>query len=139
MRISDWSSAVCSSDLRPRGSTCGGCSKAGERHRGRCRRSRRTTLAACISAVFPLCARASVMVIPGGVAECATVSRRNDMSDQMMLTAETRERAGKGDSRELRRNGRVPAVLSGANGEPLMIHGDEKLLVNELIRKSNGE
>src|SRR3546814_11082862 len=118
MRISDWSSAVCSSDLRPRGSTCGGCSKAGERHRGRCRRSRRTTLAACISAVFPLCARASVMVIPGGVAECATVSRRNDMSDQLMLTAETRERAGKGASRERRRKDRqrVGEGKSGAGG-----------------------
>src|SRR3546814_6043398 len=159
MRISDWSSDVCSSDLwrgrgrcwsrsgpgiwwvrtacrrcwRPRGSTCGGCSKAGERHRGRCRRSRRTTLAACISAVFPLCARASVMVIPGGVAECATVSRRNDMSDQLMLTAETRESGGQEASRELRRKGRFPAVVYGGNEDPLMHHVEEKLLLKTLI------
>src|SRR3546814_454140 len=73
------------------------------------------------------------MVIPGGVAECATVSRRNDMSDQLMLTAETRERAGKGVSRELRRNGRVPAVVYGGKEDPLMIHVEEKLLMKQLM------
>ncbi|ODU27836.1 MAG: 50S ribosomal protein L25/general stress protein Ctc [Sphingopyxis sp. SCN 67-31] len=73
------------------------------------------------------------MVIPGGVADCATVSRRNDMSDQLTLTAETRERAGKGASRELRRNGRVPAVVYGGNEDPLMIHVEEKLLMKQLM------
>ncbi|MFZ1477512.1 MAG: 50S ribosomal protein L25, partial [Sphingorhabdus sp.] len=32
------------------------------------------------------------------------------MSDQLTLSAEPRERAGKGASRALRREGRVPAV-----------------------------
>src|SRR3546814_5552619 len=73
------------------------------------------------------------MVIPGGVADCATVSRRNDMSDQLTLTAETRERGGKGASRELRRNGRVPAVVYGGKEDPLMIHVEEKLLMKQLM------
>ena len=55
------------------------------------------------------------------------------MSDQLTLTAETRERAGKGASRDLRRNGRVPAVVYGGNEEPLMIHVEEKLLMKQLM------
>ena len=55
------------------------------------------------------------------------------MSDQLTLTAETRDRAGKGASRELRRNGRVPAVVYGGNEEPLMIHVEEKLLMKQLM------
>ena len=55
------------------------------------------------------------------------------MSDQLTLTAETRERAGKGASRELRRNGRVPAVVYGGNEAPLMIHVEEKLLMKQLM------
>ena len=55
------------------------------------------------------------------------------MSDQLTLTAETRERAGKGASRELRRNGRVPAVVYGGKEEPLMIHVEEKLLMKQLM------
>ena len=54
------------------------------------------------------------------------------MSDQLTLTAETRERGGKGASRELRRNGRVPAVVYGGKEEPLMIHVEEKLLRRQL-------
>ena len=54
------------------------------------------------------------------------------MSDQLVLTAETRERGGKGASRELRRNGRVPAVVYGGKEEPLMIHVEEKLLMKQL-------
>ncbi|MDO9369348.1 MAG: 50S ribosomal protein L25, partial [Sphingopyxis sp.] len=50
------------------------------------------------------------------------------MSDQLVLSAETRDRGGKGASRELRRNGRVPAVVYGGKEEPLMIHVEEKLL-----------
>ena len=53
------------------------------------------------------------MVIPGGVAELCNRTRRKTMSDQLTLTAETRERGGKGASRDLRRNGRVPAVVYG--------------------------
>lgn len=54
------------------------------------------------------------------------------MSDQLTLTAETRERAGKGASRALRREGRVPAVIYGGNEEPLTIHVEEKLLNKQL-------
>jgi large subunit ribosomal protein L25 len=54
------------------------------------------------------------------------------MSEQLTLPAETRERAGKGASRELRNSGRVPAVVYGANQEPLSIHVEEKLLAKML-------
>ncbi len=54
------------------------------------------------------------------------------MSEQLTLSAETRERAGKGASRHLRREGRVPAVIYGANEEPLAIHLEEKGLVKAL-------
>ena len=54
------------------------------------------------------------------------------MSDTLTLSAETRERAGKGASRELRRNGRVPAVVYGGNQEPLSIHVEEKVLAKML-------
>ncbi|HVQ09188.1 MAG TPA: 50S ribosomal protein L25/general stress protein Ctc [Allosphingosinicella sp.] len=54
------------------------------------------------------------------------------MSEQLTLSAETRERAGKGASRVLRREGRVPAVVYGNNEEPLSIHLEEKLLVRAL-------
>ena len=50
------------------------------------------------------------------------------MSDQLTLPAETRDRAGKGASRALRRDGRVPAVIYGEKKEPLAIHVEEKLL-----------
>ncbi|WP_067734664.1 50S ribosomal protein L25/general stress protein Ctc [Novosphingobium naphthalenivorans] len=55
------------------------------------------------------------------------------MSDQLTLPAETRERAGKGASRALRREGRVPAVVYGANEEPLAIHVEEKELTRQLM------
>jgi large subunit ribosomal protein L25 len=51
------------------------------------------------------------------------------MSDQLTLSAETRERAGKGASRAHRREGRVPAVIYGDKQEPLTIHVEEKALV----------
>jgi large subunit ribosomal protein L25 len=50
------------------------------------------------------------------------------MSDQLTLPAEPRDRAGKGASRALRREGRVPAVVYGEKKEPLSIHVEEKLL-----------
>jgi len=73
------------------------------------------------------------MVIPGGVAELCNLFRRKMMSDQLVLSAETRDRGGKGASRELRRNGRVPAVVYGGKEEPLMIHVEEKLLMKQLM------
>lgn len=54
------------------------------------------------------------------------------MSDTLNLPAETRERAGKGASRALRRDGRVPAVVYGGNEEPLAIHVEEKELSRQL-------
>ncbi|MEW4448038.1 50S ribosomal protein L25/general stress protein Ctc [Qipengyuania sp. JC766] len=55
------------------------------------------------------------------------------MSDALTLPAETREQAGKGASRSLRREGRVPAVIYGGNEEPTMIHVEEKELVKQLM------
>ena len=54
------------------------------------------------------------------------------MSDTLNLPAETREGVGKGASRALRREGRVPAVVYGGKEEPLSIHIEEKLLVKQL-------
>ncbi len=54
------------------------------------------------------------------------------MSEQLVLSAETRDRAGKGASRVLRREGRVPAVVYGNNEEPLSIHLEEKVLMKAL-------
>ena len=51
------------------------------------------------------------------------------MSEQLTLPAESRDRAGKGASRALRNEGRVPAVVYGNNQQPLSIHVEEKLLV----------
>lgn len=54
------------------------------------------------------------------------------MSDALTLPAETRDRAGKGASRALRREGRVPAVIYGGKEEPTPIHVEEKLLRKQL-------
>ena len=54
------------------------------------------------------------------------------MSDALTLPAELRERAGKGASRELRRSGRVPAVIYGGKEDPVAIHVEAKELVRQL-------
>ena len=54
------------------------------------------------------------------------------MSEQLTLTAETRERAGKGASRAHRRDGRVPAVIYGAGEHPRSVHVEEKVLVKAM-------
>ncbi len=54
------------------------------------------------------------------------------MSEQLTLSAEARDRAGKGASRAIRREGRVPAVIYGMNEEPTMVHVEEKAL-NKLL------
>jgi large subunit ribosomal protein L25 len=54
------------------------------------------------------------------------------MSDQLTLSAEARERAGKGASRALRREGRVPCVIYGNNEDPQSIHVEEKALMKAL-------
>ncbi|NVE93756.1 50S ribosomal protein L25/general stress protein Ctc [Altererythrobacter lutimaris] len=55
------------------------------------------------------------------------------MSDALTLPAEARERAGKGASRALRREGRVPAVIYGGKEAPTMIHVESKELVRQLM------
>jgi len=54
------------------------------------------------------------------------------MSDQLTLSAETRERAGKGASRAMRREGRVPAVIYGGKEDPEPIHVNERELMKLL-------
>jgi large subunit ribosomal protein L25 len=54
------------------------------------------------------------------------------MSEQLTLSAEMRERAGKGASRALRNERRVPAVVYGEKQEPISIHLEEKALVKIL-------
>jgi large subunit ribosomal protein L25 len=53
------------------------------------------------------------------------------MSDTLTLPAETR-RAGKGASRALRRDGRIPAVIYGGKDEVLSVHVEEKELRRQL-------
>ena len=55
------------------------------------------------------------------------------MSDQLTLSAETRDRAGKGASRELRRQNRIPAVIYGNKQDPELIHVEEKALIKLLM------
>ncbi|TYC90786.1 50S ribosomal protein L25/general stress protein Ctc [Novosphingobium sp. BW1] len=54
------------------------------------------------------------------------------MSDTLTLPAETRDRAGKGASRALRREGRTPAVIYGNKEDPIAIHVEEKELIRQL-------
>ena len=54
------------------------------------------------------------------------------MSDALTLPAEKREQAGKGASRALRRDGRIPAIIYGGKEQPVSIHVEEKELVRQL-------
>lgn len=54
------------------------------------------------------------------------------MSEALKLAAEARDRAGKGASRAIRREGRVPAVIYGNNKEPVQVHVEAKALVKML-------
>lgn len=55
------------------------------------------------------------------------------MSETLTLPAESRERAGKGASRAIRREGRTPAVIYGGKEEPTLIHVEQKELVRQLM------
>ena len=55
------------------------------------------------------------------------------MSEQLTLAAETRGQVGKGASRSLRREGRVPAVIYGNKQDPASIHVEEKALMRLLM------
>ncbi|MFV0643473.1 MAG: 50S ribosomal protein L25/general stress protein Ctc [Sphingomonadaceae bacterium] len=54
------------------------------------------------------------------------------MSDALTLPAEKRERAGKGASRALRREGRTPAVIYGGKEAPAAIHVEAKELTRQV-------
>lgn len=54
------------------------------------------------------------------------------MSEVLTLAAEARDRAGKGASRAVRREGRVPAVIYGNKESAVAIHVEEKRLVKLL-------
>jgi large subunit ribosomal protein L25 len=54
------------------------------------------------------------------------------MSDVLTLPAEARATVGKGASRAMRRQGRVPAVIYGGGQPPVAIHVEEKLLMKQL-------
>mgnify|MGYP003509553076 FL=1 len=54
------------------------------------------------------------------------------MSETLKLSAEMRERAGKGASRAVRLTGRVPAVIYGNKLAPVTIHVEEKALTKHL-------
>jgi large subunit ribosomal protein L25 len=54
------------------------------------------------------------------------------MSEVLTLAAEARDRAGKGASRAVRREGRVPAVIYGNKETAVSIHVEEKLLTKML-------
>jgi large subunit ribosomal protein L25 len=54
------------------------------------------------------------------------------MSDQLTLSAEARETAGKGASRALRRDGRIPCVIYGGGEAPAGVHVEEKALMKAL-------
>ena len=57
------------------------------------------------------------------------------MSEALTLAAEARDRAGKGASRSLRREGRVPAVVYGGKEAPLGIHVEERALQHLSLRR----
>jgi large subunit ribosomal protein L25 len=80
----------------------------------------------CAAGQLRLCARPSLgrhtLEVPGDD------ETENEMSDVLTLPAEARDRAGKGASRAVRREGRVPAVVYGNKEAALPIHVEEKLL-----------
>jgi large subunit ribosomal protein L25 len=55
------------------------------------------------------------------------------MSEALTLSAETREQVGKGASRLLRREGRIPAVIYGNKQDPESIHVNERELMKLLM------
>jgi len=54
------------------------------------------------------------------------------MSDIISIAADKRERVGKGGAREIRRTGRVPAIIYGAEKEPTPVSLDGKELHKEM-------
>ncbi|HJL93115.1 MAG TPA: 50S ribosomal protein L25, partial [Woeseiaceae bacterium] len=58
------------------------------------------------------------------------------MSDEFNLIAEMREDEGKGASRRLRRQGKVPAIIYGAGREPRSLMFDHNKVLRELENES---
>ena len=56
------------------------------------------------------------------------------MANYTTIEAEARERAGKGAARATRREGKVPAVIYGANRTPALISLDPRSVMKELTR-----
>lgn len=54
------------------------------------------------------------------------------MTEALKLAAEARDRAGKGASRAIRREGRVPAVIYGNKQDPVQVHVEAKALAKML-------
>jgi large subunit ribosomal protein L25 len=54
------------------------------------------------------------------------------MTEVVTISAEKRDRAGKGAARATRRSGRVPAVIYGDKKEPVLVSLDPKALMKEL-------
>ena len=54
------------------------------------------------------------------------------MADITVLTANTREKVGKGSAREARRQGNIPAVIYGDKKSPIPIVVEQKILVRHL-------
>ncbi|MCP5178681.1 MAG: 50S ribosomal protein L25/general stress protein Ctc [Pseudomonadales bacterium] len=54
------------------------------------------------------------------------------MSKQISIVAEVRTDAGKGASRRLRRTGKVPGILYGADADPVQLTLDANVLAKEL-------
>jgi large subunit ribosomal protein L25 len=57
------------------------------------------------------------------------------MSEIIAISAEKRERAGKGNARAARRAGRVPCVIYGAKKDPIMISMESKQLGREINKQ----
>src|SRR6056297_2310735 len=56
----------------------------------------------------------------------------NNMAIEFTLSAEAREDAGRGASRRLRREGRVPAILYGGTSKPVALTLDHNELIHNL-------
>jgi large subunit ribosomal protein L25 len=56
----------------------------------------------------------------------------NSMTDHFQLAASVRERAGKGNARATRKEGRIPAVIYGDNKPPVMVSLDTLPLIKAL-------
>jgi large subunit ribosomal protein L25 len=58
------------------------------------------------------------------------------MADQNIISGLVRDRVGTGGARELRREGRLPAIIYGANQDPLAISLDPRDVNNGLVAGS---